>query len=182
MRGSNAKNATYLSFIGGEFRERVKEGTENALSREIEKGPNKGKVIWEVGDQWIEGILTGLVVEQGEYSKQWKVKLQDVDETYIITLKWGSGIAAGLLLRLPNVDLSVPIRMIGHYFAADDKVVLTVTQNGQKVDRFWTQEEPKDKPRWKQITVKGEKQWDNTAESEYLERYMMERWIFTVKT
>jgi len=83
MKGTRVKNLTYLSFVGGQLRERVEEGTKDAKSREIEKGPNKGKVIWEVAFDWIEGKLSGMEVDPGDYGKRWKFTIQDGDETYL---------------------------------------------------------------------------------------------------
>ena len=52
-------SVTYYTIAGGDIVNRVPEGTEGAIPHTITKGPNEGKVVWDMHNNAIPGVITG---------------------------------------------------------------------------------------------------------------------------
>lgn len=161
----------YLSTYDGYIKRNVDEHVEGAKKRT----DKKGRIIYEKFYKKISGLLTRLETTQHEeYGKFWNIHLRDnlANETYVFQIPFSSRYTDGFLRRLPNIEIKEPIEIIcGKY---DEKAYLVVHQHGSKVPYFWTKEDPKKLPPMVEVTLKGEKIWDDTAKMEYLEKYVNE--------
>ena len=171
--GTESSGGTWLSVVKGNLTQRVKAGTEGAVERTIEKGPNTGSVVHELQYNFLEGRLERVYIQETEYGKSWVFVVDDGDSTYNLTVGYSSGYAVGLLSRLPNVDLSDTIRIKSFYIKGDDdkyRGYLTIQQGGQKVEKAFSKEEPNGLPEIERITVNGQPAWDSTKRMEFFER------------
>ena len=50
---------TFVTIFDGRLVTRVPEGTEGAVSRELQKGANAGKTVWEKTYSSVSGTITG---------------------------------------------------------------------------------------------------------------------------
>ena len=170
--GTETGGGLWLSVVKGTLTQRVKAGTENAVERVIEKGPNAGSTVHELRYNFVEGKLERIYIQDTEYGKSWVFVVDDGQKAYNLTVGYSSGYAVGLLGRLPNVDLSKDIKIKSFYIKGDDdkyRGYLTIEQGGQKVERAFTKEDPNGCPEVERVTVNGQPVWDSTKRMEFFE-------------
>ena len=157
----------YITILGGKFCQRVKEGTPGATQR-----VNKvGKTVSEAYYDKFTGKLVNIrVTEDGVYGKSWVFSFKDGDDVYKLQLNYANGYAGTFLKILPNVDLTKDLTITPTSKEENGKIKtsLFVNQGGEALKHFYTKGDPKGLPQWKQIEVKGQKQWDNTEELDFL--------------
>ena len=171
--GTESGGGIWLSVVKGHLTQRVSAGTEGAVERVLEKGPNTGATVHELQFNFLEGRLERVYIQDTEYGKSWVFVVSDDIKTYNLVTGYSSGYAVGLLGRLPNVDLSDNIRIKSFYIRGNDdkfRGYLTIQQGGQKVEKAYTKEEPNGLPEIKQVEVNGEKVWDSTDRMKFFEK------------
>ncbi len=165
----------YLTTFKGSFRLKTTSDNPKAVSREISKGPNTGKTVWELVYNTFTGHLVGIEKKEGEYDPQWAITFNADGKLFIINFYYASGFTNGLFLRLPNIDLAKEVTLHGHWFEEKGKAVLTVTQAGKKIDKYWTKEDPKKLPQMTQVPdprIPDKFVWNSASQMAYLERYI----------
>ncbi len=176
--GTESSGGTWLSVVKGHLTQRVKAGTEGAVERQIEKGPNTGSTIHELRYNFLEGKLERVYLQDSEYGKSWVFVVNDGQKAYNLTVGFSSGYAVGLLARLPNVDLKDSIRIKSFYIKGDDdkyRGYLTIQQGGQKVEKAYTKEEPNGLPEVERKEINGEPVWDSTERMKFFEKLVDEK-------
>lgn len=168
---------TYLNIVGGKISMRVKEGTEGAVSR-----INKNNVtVWEMKYDKLSGRIADINLEDSDHGKVWVVTIQDGIDYYYLHLPISGRITNGLMHRLPNIDLSQEVTLkvfrIFNEKKQKDQDYLVVYQGGEeksnKVENFYTRENPNGLPEMKQIKVKGVPTWDDTDQIEFITQMVM---------
>lgn len=171
---ASERNILYLSIYDGRMKYNVKPDTQGA-----EKRINKNaKEVWEMFVSSVSGHLVGIEKQVSEeYQDSWVIKLHDRsdDSTVHLRIPYSGRQADGFLRRLPNMDLEKPIKIAAGSY--NEKQWLTVSQEGSKLDYYWTQENPGNLPQMVQMVVKGKEVWDDTEKMKYLERYVNEKVI-----
>ena len=176
--GTESGGGRWLSVVKGKLTQRVPAGTENAVQRELSKGPNAGNVVNELQHTFLEGRLEKVYVQETDFGKSWVFVVNDGSEEWNLTVGYSSGYAVGVLARLPNVDLSDNIKIKSFYIKGDDdkyRGYLTINQGGQKIEKAYTKEEPNGLPEIERVVVNGEPQWDSTQRMLFFERLISER-------
>lgn len=101
------ENRTPITYL------KPKDGKMLAYKGKDENGVTKFEKYDRVG-----GMLTDITVKFGEYNgeetKNWQLRLQDGEETYIVTFGYSSGFSRGMFNSLANADLNKPVK-IGCY-------------------------------------------------------------------
>tara|TARA_R110000796_G_scaffold73842_2_gene165871 strand:+ start:1410 stop:2069 length:660 start_codon:yes stop_codon:yes gene_type:complete len=178
---SNTQSAgfKYLSFMGGKFVQRVPEGTPGAEPRVLKKGPNEGNTIHELLYDTLGGGIIKMETEASEYGKQLHIFLdvstvEEPEAKIKISISLSSGAAKGLLSRLPVIDFSKDVTLKGFKIERKDKpgtygVYLVPYQDNNKLESFYTRDEPKGLPQMVKIKVKGQEVWDDTDQLEFYE-------------
>jgi hypothetical protein len=169
--GNNSKG-TFISIIGGKFTQRVKEGTPGAVSR-INKN---NETVFEMQYDSFNGKLKDIKVVDSSYGKQWNFTLVAGGKDYILTLPYSNGYSKAFLKILPNVNLSEPFKISPSSKEVDGKTQNTVfvNQNNQVVKHYFNKATPNGLPQMVEITVKGQKVWDDTDQMAFLEKTALE--------
>lgn len=140
-------NMTFYTLHDGYIVNRVQVGTEGAVSRAIKIGDNEGKIVWEVVNNAIGGMITGGGIEVkvfgGKKVPEVQVMLDD-DAMLQIPMYMLKNIAE----VLPNIDRTLPVK-IRSYKSKKGKVGLDVSQEGTKISSHfteWIEEDGKIRP------------------------------------
>jgi hypothetical protein len=171
--GESTNNKTYLGIFDGSFTLKVKPETPGAIKR-----TNKlGKEVWERRFGFVDGYLSDLKVELGEYGKQWSISLKDGDDIYVLKTEYSGGNSFSILNRLLNADLSKKIKLeifIGEGTKPDQKrTVILLKQDDKLVPTMYSKEHQGDCPQMKQILVKGVLTWDDSERAAFMEQKIL---------
>lgn len=174
--GNSGDGRIFLNTFKGSFTRRANSETEGAVSRKISKGVNKGKEIWELQFNTLSDIYIQEFERRSsdDYGYSWNIKLAHAksDETFTLTMPYSGRITMGLFLRLPNVDINKQMTLRLHYFEAEDKSALVVWQDNNKIEAFWTKDDPKGMPELIKSVKDGKDVWDSTDRMKFLENYL----------
>lgn len=158
----------YFSVFEGTFRRKLKQPTNETVTRENKNGSIVHELIFEA----LTGKITGVETSTYEDYEFLQIKVSDEDENYIISLSLNSGYARTFLFRLPNIYLANKIKFLP--FLKDDKAHMVIYQGPKlstKVLQKWTKEEQGDLPPWREIQSSvsgGKSKWDNSDQMAYL--------------
>jgi hypothetical protein len=167
---------TFFTFSKGKFIQRVPEGTEGAVPRVLENGPNIGKTVHEITFDTLEGQILQLEVSESQYGDKLEIYLDvtiegEPEEIMKITLPFSSSYGKGFLKRIPNLDFSKDLVLKGYDIFNKEKsrneYFLIPRQDG-KIESAFTKENPNGFPQLKKIKVKGKDIWDDTEQLEFL--------------
>lgn len=185
QRGAKQKTESpvkYWGFSRGQFVRRVNENTKGAISRTLEKGPNAGKVVYEIFMDEITGQLIDIKIKDGDYGKSFQLLIDvsiDEPEFFAIDFKFQSA-GKRLLKTLPNIDISQDIAIRTWEMDTTNAKGEPITMTGAtvyqgeiskagKVPPAYTKDEPNGFPELKEVKVKGKKVWDDSDQIEFLE-------------
>lgn len=156
----------YITILGGKFCQRVPEGAPGSKSR-----VNKmGKTVHERFYDNFTGKLVDIKTQDGEYGKSWIFSFVDKGAVYNLQLSYSNSFATAFLKMLPNVDLTKEMKVSPSTKEVDgkNKSSLFINQDGQPVKHAYTRENPNGMPDMEEVTVKGQKVWDDTKRIEFL--------------
>ena len=168
----NRAEGKFITILGGKFCQKVPEGTQGAVTR-----TNKlGKTVTEKFYDSFTGKLVGIKTQEGTYGKSWIFSFQDSGDIYHLQLSYSNSFATAFLKMLPNVDLTKEMKVQPSVKEVDgkNKSSLFINQNGQSVKHAYTKDAPNGLPPMVQVTVKGEKIWDDTDRIEFLYQMVMD--------
>lgn len=171
----NSGNMTFLSINDGKIVMKAAEDDYGAVSR-VNKD---GKIVWEKRFGNISGLLTGISISSNVYNgaeiKSWVFSIKD-DKDYQLNIMYDSRYATSLLFALcnPVVDFDQPIQINPWAKKVGDKTKTAcfVEQDGDKIEWFFTKEEPRGMPEWKVLKIKGRDVWDNYDAMQFLEAFV----------
>jgi hypothetical protein len=167
----NRAEGNFITILGGKFCQKVPEGTQGAVTR-----TNKlGKTVTEKFYDSFTGKLVGIKTQEGTYGKSWIFSFKDNADVYHLQLSYSNSFATALLKMLPNVDLTKEMKVQPSVKEVDgkNKSSLFINQDGQSVKHAYTKDNPNGLPQMTQVTVKGEKIWDDTDRIEFLYQMVM---------
>lgn len=157
-----AKNQSQFIYVGvfeGKFVIRCKEDDPDPDKRSRK---NKlGEVIWEIPYGKLEDMMLADIREAShdQYGKSWEIIMEAGNDYYLLRLGKRSRLSSMFLSRLENIQLNKPFTLTSWY-TDDEKNVITIWQDGEKVERAHSRENPNGLPEAKQTTVNGELVWD----------------------
>jgi len=169
-----SSNTIYLSVADGNLVRSYKEANANTTQRVTKTG----KLVHEERFKDLTALLVGAETKENDFGKQWCLKFQDGEETYIVNMPYSSRYAASFLKALPNIDLAknvkfMPWSMNDKNDATKKVTGITMYQNDGngmvKVAPAFTKDKPNGLPEMKQIKVKGKVTWDDSDMCEFLE-------------
>lgn len=162
----------FLNTFKGHFTKKANAETSGAVER-INKN---GKTVFELKFDTLKDVIIQEFERRhsDEYGYSWNIKLAhaESDEVYTLTLPYSGRITMGLFLRLPNMDINRPLTMKLYYFEEEDKTALVVYQEGDKIEAFWTKDDPQGLPQLVQTEKNGKTEWDSEARMAFLEKYL----------
>ena len=169
-----SSNKIYLSVADGNLVRSYKEANANTNQRVTKTG----KLVHEEKFKDLTAKLVGAETKENDFGKQWCLKFQDGEETYIVNMPYSSRYSASFLKALPNIDLTknikfMPWSMVDKNDATKKVTGITCYQNDGngmvKVQPAFTKDAPNGLPEMKQIKVKGKVTWDDSDMTEFLE-------------
>ena len=176
----------YLNIYQGKMARKVKADTPDAETRINKNNDTVHELLYDT----LMGRIENIVVWDGEFGKQWNITIADADNEYQLSLPYSSSYANGLLTRLPNVRLGDLVKIKTYYIESDKDgkmrgylVLHQKNEQGvwQKVNPYFTKEEPNGLPDMVQITVKGQKVWDDTDRLGFFEKLVADEIVPTIK-
>jgi hypothetical protein len=112
----------------------------------------------------------------------WEVTVTDGEETFILSWNYSSRYTNHFFRALPNIDIAQEVKI--NPWSMRDKndpsktaIGLSMYQGGNKVEFYYTKDEPRDMPDLVQTKVKGKVQWDDSDQLEFFE--VMAKKIFS---
>ena len=181
----------YMSFMSGRFVQRVDENTTGATPRELEKGPNAGKIVHELHFDTYEGQIIDLKTEDTEYGQKLNIYMdvsteEEPDSKVKISLSLSSGPAKGFLSRLPVIDFAKDVCLKGYSIENKEtgrfNSYLVPYQGGVKLLSQFTKEAPNGLPQMEQKKVKGKMVWDDSDQLEFYEALIAKTFAGSIPT
>ena len=178
---SNSENTgglKYWSVAKGKFVTRLKEPTDETITRKLAKGANAGKEVHELHYDNVEGELLRVYFDQGKFGTELKLVIDQSTETEEDFIEVSLGKATGtasmrFLFRLPNIDLSKDVRISGVYMENKDKkgefnAYYTPKQDGKTVENRFSYEDINKKIPYEIISIDGEERKDRSKQLDAL--------------
>lgn len=167
----NREGGKYITIYGGKFSVRVDKDTEGA----VERVNKEGKTVYEKYYNSFTGKLVGIKTQDSPYGKNWLFSFQDGKDVYNLQLSYSNSFASNFLKKLPNIDVTKEMKVQPSIQEVDGKKKssLFVSQDGVSIKHAFTREVPNGMPEMEQITVKGQLQWDDTKQIEWLHDLIM---------
>ena len=165
---SQSVNTTYLTISEGFIVSRAK----THLSGYEPYTRKDGSIGYQRKYASVDGYLTKVELRQTDFGKRWAFTLADAGQNQQLELPYDSVYAKYIILALANdaCDYTQAITVKPYYYIPKGKDKhskgVTLAQNAVKVP--WKYERD-DLPKWNEITLKGQKTWDNSDELAFLE-------------
>lgn len=154
----------YVNIFDKFFTIPAKEGEEGAVMRE---NKNK-KIVYEKHFNTLEGVIIKKIEKKVfDNRAMWEVTLDEVGETYVLTLPYSGRITSGFLFRLPNIDFSSLITL--SLFEKDGKKFIVVYQDGKTVPAAYSKDNPNGLPPLEKTKKNGVDSWDDTKQMDFIE-------------
>src|SRR6056300_1446875 len=126
--GSNSSsNTTWLSIFGGKIAQRIKEDEYNRLKDEnvsgyqvIERENKKGDTVYEKHFDFVEGRIEKAGTEETPFGINITLEIDDVGETYKLSMGLDSRYGKDFMNKFVNLDLSEPTYISPFSFEADN--------------------------------------------------------------
>lgn len=121
-----------------------------------------GNGVFRLEYDFIEGKITKLTRTEDDYGKYLDVTIEDGADVYALRLDRGERYWADFCLRLPMLNLLKPARLQPYSIEGDDGKTnkgIAMKQDGQKVDRKWSQERGYDGGPPQATFDEDEKEW-----------------------
>lgn len=184
LKTAENENRTYLNIIGGKLAVRLKSHIEEngkvvTEEREI-RDKATGEVLKTVIERYyqsLEGLITEAYIDPtGDYGSRIVIKMLDEGEEFIIQLPVESNYGRSFMLRVPNIDTSMPTTIRPYSFEDDNGKIqsgVTVYQSDRgfendKVPAKWTKDNPGELPPWEGVDVGGKMKWNSDKQTNFL--------------
>lgn len=179
MLTNEGTNRTFLQVYKGQIVQRVGKDTEGARHRITKFGKDVYELYFDTLTGYLDDVrLDDAPKENPQIGKQWVFVLEDGNDIYELKIGYKSIAAYGLLTRLVNLDFSKPLKIKTYWITGKDSVdrgYAVFHQEGEKIEPFFTREDPKGLPELKKVVINDEEQWDHSARLKYLKRVVDEK-------
>lgn len=159
----------YLYIFNGRIAQRVDNPTEKTVSRTNKNGVR----IHERYYGAVQGMLTNIELENGDYGKQWILHFQDGIDKYILRLSYSSRVAKSIFCRLPNAALDEFITVIA-WKDKDDKEACAVRHGNANIPMRYTKDNPNGLPQMVKTVENGKDVWSDADQMKFLENLVLE--------
>lgn len=137
-------NIDFITVFDGKLVQRVPEGTEGAIPRELQKGDNAGKTVYEKTYTSVQGKITGGGIEVKEFGAK-KVKEIHVKIDNDLLLQLPMTLLSPFAQVLGGIDRSKEVKF-AVYKNKRGKTGLNVSQDGTELKWEHTKEHPNGLP------------------------------------
>lgn len=141
---NKAENRKYITILAdGKLHMTVPEGTEGATMRHYElKDGTKGSKLELVFTE-VSGIITNINLKDGNYGQMLEATITDAangEDPVVLSVGVNSNFAEDLMKKLPNISLTLPVRLVPFSFTDDKgkaRKGITVYQDQVKVESYY---------------------------------------------
>ncbi len=174
MLENTSENRTYVSVVDGKFTIRAEKSTPKAKERQNKNGATVYELQFDTITGMLENILDHKTENQFGTFRNIVFIMRDKDELYSVSTPYSSRESKGILMRIPNVDITKPFKL---KIAKKDHAFTWITQNEVTIPSKWTRECPGDLPQMIEIEIKGKRAFDDTDQMKYLFDYIQQNVI-----
>ena len=136
----------------------------------------KGVTIYEAFYDYIEGtIINARLSEHKEYGDDIQLTIKNGDTIAVLQIHFTSSYGRGFLYKIPNLKEGQPVHIKPFDFIPknnnpENKRIqgLKITQNGEKIEPFYTRENRNGLPEVKMVIFNGEEKPDATDQIRFL--------------
>lgn len=144
----------FMTIVGGKWAEQVSEGTPNAKERKNKKE----KTVYELHYNDVTGVIKSLKIEKKDFGKQLQVVIDDVGETYTLSIPVESKYFDSFCSKIGCADLTMEVKIVPYAFTPNGeskaKTGVNLYQHGNakattpdgKLPYFFTKEAPNGRP------------------------------------
>lgn len=170
MGFNNSNQATFVNVINGKFAIKCDQEVDGATPRT----KKDGTVVYERTYSDFTGRITDVGFRVSDYGEDFSITLQDEGDKYILNMPISSGTAKSAMMALPNINFNHEVKLIVWSKVIDEKrkTRIYIHQDGETIEWFWSKDNPKELPEMKQIKVKGQLQWDDSEQIDFLREYI----------
>ncbi len=162
---NNSGGKTFLTVFDGKLVQRVPEGTEGALARQLTKGANEGKTVHEKTYSSVTGFVTGGGIEVKDFGGK-KVKEIQIELDRDTLLQLPMMFLSNFGKPLPNLNPTQAVQ-ISVYKNKRGKAALSLKQGEDNLDWAYTRENPNGLP--DAIQDPSDDSWDFRDHDKFLE-------------
>lgn len=122
LNQSQKGNRTFISIVNGKWAKRVTDQTPNAVKRIIEnKKDGSKKEVYELIYDTVSGFITSIEIDEtGKFGDQLKINMEDVGESFTVTLSMSGREAKNFLCLLKNIRLNEPVTLSPYNFTSKE--------------------------------------------------------------
>jgi len=169
----NSSNKKYVTILGdGSIRQKVEEGTENAVKRDYELKDGTKGVKYELVYDSLEGHINRISFKDGKYGKMLEVSIDDTTLSTNVESNFGTD----LMKKLPAIKRELDVSLVPYSFKADGKTRkgVTVYQNGEKINSFFHNEDKSSRNGFPEVDETKSKNTDETKRKRYWRDYFLD--------
>lgn len=153
---------------------------QNPIEGVTESRTNKnGKVVHEEFFRSLTANIKDIQKREAPFGLVWELTMEDDGEEFVISWPYSSRYTNLFFRALPNVDFSKPVKfrpwtMKDEKDASKTRVGVTLYQNEEKVEFYFTKDEPNGMPELKKRKFKGKDVYDDSEQLEFFENMLEE--------
>lgn len=172
LSNNEHQKKTFVAILSGagKFAIRADKDTEGAVARDISKGPNSGKTVYELLYSELSGQIVNISYTKKDIGAQIEVTIED-NGRYVLQIPWASRVRDQFIKRIVNTDLTTKVTFKVFSDKDSGRPVFLIEQLGAYVPMSFTKNNPCGVPQPVQKIVRGEKSWDFTE----VENFMFDR-------
>lgn len=174
---------TYVKVSDGRISVRCDESHPKAV-----KCTNKdGTRTWyELRYPSITGFIRNVWRRDTDWGQDLCIDLFDGKEEFELQLPFDSKYANGFFMCMPNIPLDKQITFTpwmkevtqdGRQVKKTNLYLSTGPTDEDKIEWYWTKDEPKGLPQMVKVMLKGKEQWDNTERMAFLYQHLQETFL-----
>lgn len=146
MGMNSNENYDYWRVSDGKLRKTTTDDDPAGIKRVIKKEGKEDRVIYEIVNKSVTGVVEAVSVREGKFGKQLSITVTDMLDKFFIQVSWDSSYARSFLERLPGVNVSEEVTIQPYSFENDRGKIqsgITIYQDDKKVDCFFKTYEDK---------------------------------------
>lgn len=182
--GTRKSTGVWCRVAGGKIVRSAEETTPGAVKVEKKKnGLPTGEFKWELHDDTVAGTIIGFERKIDQYNGEpansliMRLVHNESGTQVNVQLPEGNRYWRGVLYRLLNLDVTLPITIAPYEFTPDGeskpKIGLNILQKGEKVPAAFSKDNPQGMPDATRVTFKGKERLDFTAQDEWLLQHVL---------
>jgi hypothetical protein len=174
LSNTSESKTTFVSIIQGKFTVRLRDDDDNpnAVTRELTKGPNKGKEVKELQFTKLDGMIVGGEMRTDTQYPSMDIFIDDGEEKFTLQVSFESDYFGEITKRLPNIDPAEPVVFLLGFDKEGNKgkgkPFLYIKQSGATVKYAYTKDNPNGLPPWGEKQEMGKTVPDKTDYNNFL--------------